>query len=219
VDIVALHGLNGHWETTWQSTTSSVKGRPVMWLRDFLPEQVPRARIMSFGYDSALFFGKSVSDVDTFAEQLLEALLPLRLDEVARRPIIFICHSLGGIVVKKSLLHSVRGIVFFGTPHRGSSLAVWSTVLGNIASVATFGSKTNRKLSQDLKMDSVSLQSISKSFVDRAKNLQIISFYETDKMDYLNCRVVEEDSAVLGFPDEVSIGIKGNHRSMCRFDS
>lgn len=63
------------------------------------------------------------------------------------------------------------------------------------------------------------LQDISKSFVDRAKALRIISFYETDKMDFLNQRVVDEDSAVLGFPDEVTIGITGNHRTMCRFDS
>ncbi|POS74959.1 ankyrin repeat protein [Diaporthe helianthi] len=38
-------------------------------------------------------------------------------------------------------------------------------------------------------------------------------------MDFLNQRVVDEDSAVLGFPDEVTIGIKGTHRTMCRFES
>jgi protein SERAC1 len=109
--------------------------------------------------------------------------------------------------------------MFFGTPHRGSSLANWSTVLGNIASFASGGSQTNWKLSQHLQTKSEQLHQISKSFVDRAKALQIFSFYETDKMDFLNQRVVEEDSAVLGFPDEVTIGIKGNHRTMCRFDS
>lgn len=117
------------------------------------------------------------------------------------------------------LLQSIHGVMFFGTPHRGSSLANWSTVLGNIASFASFGSKTNWKLSQNLQTESGQLQEISKSFVDRSKALQIISFYETDKMDFLNQRVVDEDSAVLGFPDEVSIGITGNHRTMCRFDS
>lgn len=117
------------------------------------------------------------------------------------------------------LLQSVHGTMFFGTPHRGSSLANWSTVLGNVASYASLGSKTNWKLSQNLQTESGQLQEISKSFVDRAKTLQIISFYETDKMDFLNQRVVDEDSAVLGFPDEVTIGITGNHRTMCRFDS
>ncbi|KAG6361575.1 hypothetical protein INS49_009802 [Diaporthe citri] len=231
IDIVALHGLNGHWEKTWQSDKSTSKGGGAMWLRDFLPQQIPHARIMSFGYDSVLLLSKSTSDVGTFAEQLLESLLSRRVNVPETRPIIFICHSLGGIVVKKAiiraherdryhdLLQSVHGIMFFGTPHRGSSLANWSTVLGNVASYASLGSKTNWKLSQHLQTESGQLQEISKSFVDRAKTLQIISFYETDKMDFLNQRVVDEDSAVLGFPDEVTIGITGNHRTMCRFDS
>lgn len=101
IDIVALHGLNGHWEKTWQSDKSTSKGGGAMWLRDFLPQQIPHARIMSFGYDSVLLFSKSTSDVGTFAEQLLESLLSMRVNVPETRPIIFVCHSLGGIVVKK----------------------------------------------------------------------------------------------------------------------
>lgn len=101
IDIVALHGLNGHWEKTWQSNKPGSKGGGPMWLRDFLPQQIPHARIMSFGYDSVLLFSKSTSDVGTFAEQLLESLLSQRMNVAETRPIIFICHSLGGIVVKK----------------------------------------------------------------------------------------------------------------------
>jgi len=99
IDIVALHGLNGHWEKTWQATTRN--GDQVVWLRDLLPQQIPHGRIMSFGYDSVLQFSKSVADIGTFAEQLLEDLISRRNGMAARRPIIFICHSLGGIVVKK----------------------------------------------------------------------------------------------------------------------
>lgn len=101
IDIVALHGLNGHWEKTWQSDKPTSKGGGAMWLRDFLPQQIPHARVMSFGYDSVLLFSKSTSDVGTFAEQLLESLLSRRMNVPETRPIIFICHSLGGIVVKK----------------------------------------------------------------------------------------------------------------------
>jgi hypothetical protein len=99
IDIVAIHGLNGHWENTWRTTTQN--GGGVNWLREFLPQQVPRARVMSFGYDSVLQFSKSVADIGTFAEQLLEDLISRRAGPATRRPIIFICHSLGGIVVKK----------------------------------------------------------------------------------------------------------------------
>jgi hypothetical protein len=98
IDIVALHGLNGHWEKTWQATANL---NQVIWLRDFLPQQIPHARMMSFGYDSILQFSKPVADIGTFAEQLLEDLMSRRNGASSRRPIIFICHSLGGIVAKK----------------------------------------------------------------------------------------------------------------------
>lgn len=96
IDIVALHGLNGHWERMWQSTANQA-----IWLRDFLPQQIPHARIISFGYDSILQFSKSVADIGTFAEQLLEDLRSRRSGASSRRPVVFICHSLGGIVAKK----------------------------------------------------------------------------------------------------------------------
>ncbi|KAI8623314.1 hypothetical protein F5Y19DRAFT_459002 [Xylariaceae sp. FL1651] len=229
IDIVALHGLNGHWKETWRATNSTGGS---MWLQDFLPYQIPRARVMSFGYDS-LVFSKSVANVSIFAEQLLEALMAERNrpGNLQSRPIIFVCHSLGGIVVKKaivkahendrfqSLKASIRGIMFFGTPHKGSSLATWGKMLAKIGSVASFGTVINTGLSKALEHQSDVLLEISKSFVHRAKDLQIFSFYETDRMSLLNSRVVEEDSAVLGFPNEVVIPIKGDHRSICRFES
>ncbi|KAH8649154.1 hypothetical protein BX600DRAFT_110749 [Xylariales sp. PMI_506] len=229
VDIVALHGLNGHWRNTWR--TKSPTGEQVMWLQDFLPEQIPHARIMSFGYDSVLLFGKSVANIGMFAEQLLEELMARREGQAKNRPLIFVCHSLGGVVVKKaivkahekdrysSLLNSVRGVMFFGTPHRGSSFANWGSVLANIASAASLGTRTNQTLSRDLQSNSVVLQEINMSFIERAKALQIFTFYETDRMQLANNRVVDEESAILGFPNEVTIALKGDHRSICRFEA
>jgi hypothetical protein len=100
VDIVAIHGLNGHYQRTWSAIASN--GSQVNWLRDFLPKQIPNARIMSYGYNSAVQFSKSVAAIETFAKQLLEDLISWR-NSVAEqnRPIIFICHSLGGIVFKQ----------------------------------------------------------------------------------------------------------------------
>lgn len=94
--IVAVHGLGGDAWNTWTWTDhESTK----MWLEDFLPAAVPNSRIMTFGYDSAVAFSKSVSGIEGFAKQLLYRLQFMR--ESKDRPIIFICHSLGGIVVKK----------------------------------------------------------------------------------------------------------------------
>ena len=101
VDIVAIHGLNGHYDLTWTCTTPS--GKQVNWLKDFLPGQIPQCRIMSYGYNSAVQFSKSAADIGVFAEQLLFSLMAKRRSHIEReRPVIFICHSLGGVVFKQA---------------------------------------------------------------------------------------------------------------------
>jgi len=45
LSIIAIHGLNGDREETW--STGGVN-----WLREFLPDDVPNARILSYGYNS-----------------------------------------------------------------------------------------------------------------------------------------------------------------------
>ena len=53
--VIAITGLGGHAFGSWRSrfSTECPLDRP-MWLRDFLPEIFPDARIMTYGYDSSL---------------------------------------------------------------------------------------------------------------------------------------------------------------------
>ncbi|KAL1965118.1 hypothetical protein VTN77DRAFT_6031 [Rasamsonia byssochlamydoides] len=72
IDIVAVHGLNPkdkefHAEETWKSGNK-------LWLRDFLPEQLPRARILLFGYNSNVGFQTSAAGVREQAINLLNRL-------------------------------------------------------------------------------------------------------------------------------------------------
>ena len=60
---------------------------------------------MSYGYNSKTAFSKAVTDINDEAAMLLDRLDGERQTEGAKtRPIIFISHSLGGIVVKKASL-------------------------------------------------------------------------------------------------------------------
>lgn len=43
---MAVHGLNGHREQTWTAPDG------VNWLSDFLPSDIPNARILTWGYDA-----------------------------------------------------------------------------------------------------------------------------------------------------------------------
>jgi hypothetical protein len=102
VDIIAIHGLNGHYQKTWTATPKLARGKECNWLKDLLPKQIPNARIMSYGYNSIVQFSKSTARVGIFADALLEDIISWRRSaEEQARPIIFICHSLGGIVFKR----------------------------------------------------------------------------------------------------------------------
>jgi hypothetical protein len=102
IDIVAIHGLGGHYRNTWK-WVSEDGTEEHNWLEEFLPQQIPNARIISYGYDSAVQFSKSEADIRIFAEQLLNDLETTRLTPIEQsRPVIFICHSLGGLVFKKA---------------------------------------------------------------------------------------------------------------------
>jgi len=71
-----------------------------------------------------------------------------------------------------NLYQNIKGIMFLGTPHHGSDLA---NVLKNILSV-TFSSKDFVK---QLKPNSDAIAHINRLFRDRAKDMKLVSFYES----------------------------------------
>lgn len=71
-------------------------------MRDFLPKQLPRARILLFGYNSNIGIQSSSAGVREQARNLLDKIwVERQREDCDDRPILFIAHSLGGIVVKE----------------------------------------------------------------------------------------------------------------------
>lgn len=103
--IVAVHGLNpfnrdsteDHAWNTWRKP-GTAKGD--LWLRDQLPDVAPNARIFLYVYNSNPVFSASKERLVHQADDLLETLHLKRTKEPTRR-IIFVGHSLGGIVIKQ----------------------------------------------------------------------------------------------------------------------
>ena len=193
-DVIFVHGLAGHPRKTWEYATETkrsglsktvFKGKQesVFWPKDLLPNDQKNIRILTYGYDSHVnwFFAGPANKMGI--SQHGEALLNRLVGERARsncfhRPIVFVAHSLGGLLVKEALIEarkqnnhpgkldvtdSTQGIVFFGTPHQGSGDAKWGLVLSNIASVAF---ETNKKILQSLDPDRDKLDSLSFDFQD-----------------------------------------------------
>ncbi|RYP44909.1 hypothetical protein DL768_008685 [Monosporascus sp. mg162] len=129
VDIVAVHGIGVHPAEAWIH-----RGNDCNWLADLLPSDIPNARIniVAYGYASYWFGDQAVKQsVETVAIDLLDCLVEKRVD-CLHRPIIFIGHCFGGLVIQKAYTHatlhkddhldisdSVTGMLFLGTPHHG----------------------------------------------------------------------------------------------------
>ena len=194
IDVVAVHGLQGDAYRTWEHDNGS------LWLRDFLPADIPNARIMTFGYDSAVAFSKSVAKIEDKALELLNHLSAKRSPAAPGsppKPIVFICHSLGGIVVKKALVlaqdcnsnldykdisENTKAIAFLGVPHEGSDSAKWAGFAANLLKSASIGISTNTAIVSDLEKGSSTLARISKQFVAKTPDMILFTFYETEKL-------------------------------------
>jgi hypothetical protein len=81
LSVVAVHGLNGDPKNTWTSRKTHA-----FWLKDFLPQDVPDARVMTFGYNADAAFGNTTADIIDHAKGLLTSLVDKREeDDVGQR--------------------------------------------------------------------------------------------------------------------------------------
>ena len=222
-DIVAVHGPFGDSKRTWTSRETNA-----FWLKDFLPHDVPNARIMTFGYNADAAFGNTTADIIGHARSLLSSLIDKREgDDELRRPIIFIGHSLGGILIKQSLFQatieqrydniseSTVGILFLGTPHRGNRKAAYGKVLANLATAIP--NRPSPRLVDALQVNSGELMQLTAYFRFQVPKYQVCSFYELKPMTMLSTLVVEKHSALLNLDGEEHIPVDANHEEMCKF--
>ncbi|KAA8571420.1 hypothetical protein EYC84_001423 [Monilinia fructicola] len=83
VDIVAVVGLGTHAFGTFRSTS---RGSHEMWLRDFLPKDIPNTRVLLYGYPSAVPGGQSTEKVEDIASTFLNRLAILRKNSSVHDP-------------------------------------------------------------------------------------------------------------------------------------
>ncbi|BCR85742.1 esterase/lipase family protein [Aspergillus chevalieri] len=241
VDIVAVHGLNGNAMMTW-----TARAENICWLNhpEFLPKYIRNARVLVWGYNanvSSITGATSSNRILQHAQTLVHQLEADRdLENASTRPIIFLCHSLGGIIVKRAIAYSASrkapklahiqsiytstsAILFFGTPHHGSSKA---RLLGNLQKFVRLAMPSNvanfeNSLVDALKEQSEILQNINDQFVPLMAEFRIYFFWEQEKTDlkYAKEYVVEEFSAAPILDNTERCGIAADHRGMCKFNN
>lgn len=97
--VVFVHGLTGNRQNTWTHEDG------VFWPKDLLPEDVPTARIMTFGYDADVVGIIKTAGSNTLRDHGKSLANDLAMRRArsnsTTRPLIFVAHSLGGLLVEQ----------------------------------------------------------------------------------------------------------------------
>ncbi|KAI4336956.1 hypothetical protein L6164_015421 [Bauhinia variegata] len=146
IDVVFVHGLRGGPYKTWRIADDKSSTMPTLvekidqetgklgtsWPGEWLSSDFPEARLFTLKYKTNLTQWSGASlPLQEVSSMLLEKLVAAG---IGNRPVVFVTHSLGGLVVKQmlykakeesfeNLVNNTIGIVFYSCPHFGSKLA------------------------------------------------------------------------------------------------
>nr|WNZ75487.1 hypothetical protein [Trichoderma harzianum] len=239
-DIIAITGLDGHAYGSWRGKGNL--GR--MWLRHFLSKDLPYCRTMTYGYNSKLS-ARGIDTIMDYSRGLMEALKKIRnTEELRQRPLFFIAHSFGGIILAHCLVKAVQtneddhptiatlhkatyGMLLFGIPHKG-------LVVNDIEKMLAGRDNHPRSaLLQQIRVKSDLLENQLTDFKNLVRDRKVVSFYETRQTRQLQfdsdsqrwertgdfITKVDNDSALLQLPDfmEDKIPLDSDHSMMVKF--
>ncbi|CAG7850986.1 SubName: Full=Uncharacterized protein {ECO:0000313/EMBL:CCA68224.1} [Serendipita indica DSM 11827] len=230
VDIIAIHGLDGHREKTWTADNG------VLWLRDLLSVDIPNARILVYGYDADTRSRECVSTQTIYqhADKFLKSLSRQRSGN-PRRPIIFIAHSLGGIVLKQALvlcqnqsrgstnplrdiLVSTHAVLFFGTPHSGVKGVDLLQTMNRLLSLYL---KTTDVILRHLGEHSPELENIQNLYISASAEIETVLFYEVYPTPIIGGKsqliVPHYSATVAGDRHATEEGLDADHCQMVKF--
>ncbi|GJX77246.1 armadillo-like helical domain-containing protein [Tanacetum coccineum] len=196
LDVIFVHGLRSGPFKTWRLSeckSSSKSGlvekideeagkQGTFWPGEWLSGDFPHARLFSLKYKTNLtqWSGSSLP-LQEVSSMLLEKLIAAGIGD---RPVVFVTHSMGGLVVKEmlhqasaenrgNLVKNTVGVVFYSCPHFGSKLADMPWRMGYVFRPAPFIG--------ELRSGSTRLVELNDFIHDLHKqgSLNVLSFCET----------------------------------------
>jgi hypothetical protein len=219
-DVIFVHGLGGHWKHSWMSDK---KDEATFWPK-WVSSHIPNAKVWSLEYPSSLTrWGNSGKGMD-LPERALQILDYMESSKFGDRPIVFIAHSLGGLLIKKILhlakglgkpgtskanvIEQTRGVMFFATPHHGSNLARLAIALRLLGFSRVVG---------NLKGGCSNLDELGNWYKANVENLNIrTASYRENKKFRCWFWVVSPVHADPGVATCQTIAIDANHFDVCK---
>lgn len=208
-DVVFIHGLNSNARDCWTATGGA------FW-PSWLAEDLKDIGVWTIDYGAAATDWFSERKPMPIYQRAINLLELLNAHGLGKRPLIFITHSMGGLMAKQMLRHastesknavhqkigeSIRGVVFIATPHRGSKIADW---------LDYFRLVFQRTIAvSELQVDSGFLVSLADWFEVQASNLGIKTLAFSETRPTSNFMVVSPQSAEPG--NVQAIPLDANH--------
>ncbi|KAJ2969949.1 hypothetical protein NUW58_g9844 [Xylaria curta] len=197
IDVFAIHGLGSVPGNAWTYRSNETK---VHWLSELLPQTMgfEDARIIMVNHQTRWASDAAPIQFNDHAYELLEHIESLHKTN-SDRPIIFIAHSFGGLLLKKALIlakarpssvaATVRGIIFLGVPHRGT----YAAFLASCISCLTFFRGSSSSLHEFMSVDGPTILELESTFYDG----YVIPYHAYQPQPYI-CDVIEMRSEQMG---------------------
>ncbi|KAF2195870.1 hypothetical protein K469DRAFT_20120 [Zopfia rhizophila CBS 207.26] len=214
-----------------QASSSPSSSYTVFWPEQYLVSDIPQARVWTYGYNADVIGGLfRANNKNSISQHGRDLSVRLEREIESRKPIAFVVHSLGGIIVKDAIHRSekirewTKLVIFLGTPHRGSAYAGWGQIASNLARLALQDS--NKRVLETLEVNSEVLDNIHEEFktIVFKGGIKVHSFQEArgiSGMKGVDEKVVDDFSSKLDLPQtlETVESIDANHMQMARYSS
>lgn len=213
LDLIFIHGLDGDGRSTWQKDDNATNFWP-----GWLGEEFPNIGVWSLDYEvnSSAWKGHTMPLYD----RARDCLDRFDLAEIGHRPIGFVCHSLGGLLVKQMLrlakefgnkdwqriADQTQFIVFLSTPHSGADMANWISHLQTLL-------RTSVSI-QELEAHNPQLLQLNTWYCNNVGPIKTYVYCETHPTHGI--LVVNETSANPGIPGVYPIPLDADHVTICK---
>lgn len=208
------------------------------WAMDWLQEKFPDIRVLGLNYTSTLseWYSKfhgcgckiTQGSIESRAQEFLDHLAAAGVGE-GGRPVVFVGHSMGGLIVKsivaqamdserkeeRAVADSTKAIMFLGTPHRGTPVAKLKQHMQMLLSPSVEVREMEENSSALLKLHEKFLRTVERF---GGRRLEVVSIAEGNptvltpfKLSY---EVVTEQSAKIEVGDYYKLA--DDHLGICK---